>query len=327
LLRTSYHPRHTFTALPYGEFLRTRRNCSDLTSFDTHSKGIYTAFQKRGYQNNILDQALAKARTKDRHSLLEKYDNPDWLNQAFLNTQTPNTQPQQSNLYFITKYHDGIKQVQNIIRDNWDHLGKSPDTEHLFESTLITGYRKNTNLKGLLVKTQIPLLSPKPGTAGIILRECPDPQNCTFCPMMDTTGKITSFKTKETCHSRAKAVCIAHNIIYGIQCNTCGKQYVGQTKRVFSVRLKEHIKDLTKTTLTEKDQPVAKHLTKPDHTGRIDQITLFVLDFIKSPSHSDRGALERNDKERIWIHRLGTLRPHGLNTMEPKPYLKPVALD
>lgn len=327
LLRSSYHPRHTFTSLPYGEFLRTRRNCSNLTSFDIHAKLIYTAFQKRGYETDLLDQALNKARAKDRDSLFIKYTNPDLLNQAFLDTQTEPTQPQQSTFYFITKYHDEVKQIQKIIRGNWDHLGKSPETEHLYDSKLVTGYRKNTNLKGLLVKTQIPLTTPNPGISGKIIRDCPDPENCTLCPRFDSSGKITSFKTKKSCYSRTKATCLAHNIIYGIQCNTCGKQYVGQTKRNFSVRFREHTNDLSKNNLNEIDQPVAIHLTRPDHTGSIDQITCFVLDFIKSPSHSDRGALERNDKERIWIHRLGTLRPHGLNTMEPKPFLKPVTRD
>ena len=83
-------------------------------------------------------------------------------------------------------------------------------------------------------------------------------------------------------------------------------------------------KDLTKDNLDEAKQPVAKHLTQPDHTGNIDQLTCHILDFIKFPAHSDRAALERNEKERIWIARLETVRPHGLNTMEPKPFLRSV---
>ena len=324
LLRTSYHPRHTFLSLPFGEFLRTRRNCSSLDSFDLHAKRIYQAFLKRGYEAQILDSALAKARSKNRSTLLEKYNNSDLLNQAFVGTQTQSTDSPNSTFYFITKYHDGVKKLQQIIRDNWDHLGKSPETEHLYDSQLITGFRKNTNLKGLLVKAQIPLTSPTPGTAGKIIKDCPNPTTCTLCPKLNTSGSITSFKNKKTFHSRCKASCISHNIIYCIQCNTCGKQYVGQTKREFYTRFKEHTKDQTKATLDEVNQPLAKHLTRTDHTGSIDQITCFILDFIKSPSCSNKGALERNDKERIWIHRLESLRPHGLNTMEPKPFLKSV---
>jgi len=322
LLRSSYHPKHTFNSLPYGEFLRTRRNCSDLETFDKHARTIYAAFVKRGYRTEALTEALNKARQIDRTSLLEKYQNPDWLNQAFLQTQTTQTtQPVDSTFYFVTKYHDGIKPVQNILRDNWQLLGKSPQTEHLFESKLITGFRRNSRLRDMLVTTQIPLAMPTPGQGGKIIRECPDPQNCIVCPLMDTTGKITSPKKNKVFFSRHKAYCCCHNVIYCIQCNTCNKQYVGQTKREWRIRFKEHTTDLKKAILTDKDQPVAKHLTRPDHTSKIDQVTCYILDFIKAPSHSDQAQLERNKKERIWIFRLGTIRPHGLNTIEPKPFI------
>jgi len=125
-------------------------------------------------------------------------------------------------------------------------------------------------------------------------------------PFLDKTGLITSFNKNKKYFSRSKAYCMSHNVIYCIQCNTCGKQYVGQTKRDFRVRFKEHLNDLKKSKIDEDKLPVAKHLTRPDHTGKIDQITCFILDFIKAPSNSDKALLERNKKERIWISRLDT---------------------
>ena len=322
LLRTSYHPKHIFNSLPYGEFLRIRRNCSDLESFDKHAKNMFLAFQKRGYEHKILKEAHDKARLKNRDLMLSKYESTNTLNEAFLQTQTQPTID--TPIFFITKYHESIKPIKNFLTENWELLGKSRDTEHLYTSKLTTGFRKNTNLKNLLCQSQIPLRAPTPGLGGLIVRDCPNSENCTICPYLDTSGKITSSKNKKSFFSRAKALCTSHNIIYGLTCNTCGKQYVGQTKRRFDQRFKEHTKDLTKDNLDEAKQPVAKHLTQPDHTGNIDQITCHILDFIKFPAHSDRAALERNEKERIWIARLETVRPHGLNTMEPKPFLRSV---
>ena len=325
LHRNSYHPKHMFTSLPYGEFLRTRRNCSTLESFDKHAKNMYQAFIKRGYQPALLDLALTKARSKTREQLLEKYRQIDNLNQAFLGTQqTQPPLPEQQNFYFTTKYHDGLQPIKKILRDNWSLLGKAPETEYLYESNLTLGYRRNTRLKDLLVHTQIPLATPSPGLAGKIIRECPDPDNCMVCPFFDTTGKIKSHINKKTFHSRTKAYCQCHNIIYGITCKTCGKQYVGRTKRVFAVRFKEHTEDLKKKNLSHKLQPVALHLKRPDHTGKIDQVVCFILDFIKAPSHSDKALIESKEKERIWISRLQTIRPLGLNTYEPKPYTKKI---
>ena len=286
---------------------------------------MHQAFINRGYQPKQLDEALAKARTKDRDTLLEKYKNPDWLNQAFSSTQLPTqptTQPTDPhNFYFITKYHDGLKPIQKLLRDNWLLLGKSPETEHLYDANLTLGYRRNTRLKDLLVSTQIRLTAPPPGKAGVIIRECPDIAKCTLCPFFDTSGKIKSHAKKKKFFSRNKAYCGCHNVIYCIQCNTCGKQYVGQTKRDFKIRFREHTNDLKKTNLDEKNHPVAKHLKSAGHTGHIDQVTCFILDFIKAPGNSDRAQRERDLKERVWISRLGTVRPLGLNKLEPKPFI------
>ena len=284
--------------------------------------------QLRVSEKKSYDQALAKARSKNRDELFEKYTNQYQLNQAFLSTQSTQNQPATTtqpvlphNFYFTTKYHDGLKPIQKILRDNWYLLGKSPETEHLFDAKLTLGYKRNTRLKDLLVTTQLPLTTHSPGKAGKIIRECPKKDSCTICPMIDTTGKIKSHSNKNKFFSRNKAYCLCHNIIYCIQCNTCGKQYVGQTKRVFGIRLNEHVRDLKKTVIDEKNIPVAKHLTRPDHTGKIDQVTCFILDFIKAPGNSDRARKERDEKERIWISRLGTVRPLGLNKLEPKPFI------
>ena len=96
---------------------------------------------------------------------------------------------------------------------------------------------------------------------------------------------------------------------------------MGQTRREFGVRLKEHMNDLNKLELDEKTKPVAKHLTGPGHTKNITQITCFILDFIKAPGNSDKGQIERDRKERTWISRLGTIRPFGMNKLEPKSFI------
>ena len=319
LHRNSYHPNHIFKSLPYGEFLRTRRNCSNLDSFDKHALTMYQAFIKRGYQPNLLDPALAKARAKPREQLLEKYKHSDFLNQAFLDL--PSTEPDSDKFFFTTKYHDGLHPIKKILRDNWYLLGKSPDTESLYEAKLVLGYKRNTRLKDLLVQTQIPISGPTPGRAGKVIRECPDPGSCKVCPFIDTTGIIKSHTYNRNFFSRKQAFCISHNIIYCLTCNTCGKQYVGQTKRDFVLRFNEHIKDLKLENLDEKTKPVAKHLKRIDHTGKIDQVTCFILDFIKAPGDTQKAQIERHEKERIWISRLGTIRPRGLNKLEPKSFI------
>ena len=57
LQRTSCHPIHVFLSLPYGEFLRTRRNSTDNSSYDHSAKIILDAFVDRGYDAATLTLA------------------------------------------------------------------------------------------------------------------------------------------------------------------------------------------------------------------------------------------------------------------------------
>ena len=61
LHRESCHPKSTFKSLPYGEFLRIRRICSDLEDYDKHARSIEDGFLKRGYDSSALIEAREKA--------------------------------------------------------------------------------------------------------------------------------------------------------------------------------------------------------------------------------------------------------------------------
>jgi len=75
LHRNSCHPFHIFLSLPYGEFIRVRRNCSDLASYDKFAEIILDAFLRRGYDRDSLSRARNQARSLSRNQLLATYDN------------------------------------------------------------------------------------------------------------------------------------------------------------------------------------------------------------------------------------------------------------
>ena len=66
LRRDSCHPKHVFSSLASGEFIRVRRNCSNLETFDIHLKTNLNAFLQRGYERELLNKARAEER-KDRN--------------------------------------------------------------------------------------------------------------------------------------------------------------------------------------------------------------------------------------------------------------------
>ncbi|XP_071989322.1 uncharacterized protein [Engystomops pustulosus] len=46
---TSFHPKHLRQSIPVGQFLRLRRNCSDIADFRKHAKDLTGRFRARGY--------------------------------------------------------------------------------------------------------------------------------------------------------------------------------------------------------------------------------------------------------------------------------------
>ena len=55
--------------------------------------------------------------------------------------------------------------------------------------------------------------------------------------------------------------CNTNNVVYLLECNKCKKQYIGETKRKFIVRFKEHLADIRHN----RDTPVAKHYNLNSH--------------------------------------------------------------
>jgi hypothetical protein len=70
LLFSSAHPRSCKQSIPYSQFLRVRRICTDISDFDKHVITLGQHFLRRGYPLEIIEQAAIKARGLDRPSLL-----------------------------------------------------------------------------------------------------------------------------------------------------------------------------------------------------------------------------------------------------------------
>ena len=102
--------------------------------------------------------------------------------------------------------------------------------------------------------------------------------------------------------------CRTKNVIYALFCNKCNKKYIGETKRKFITRWKEHAAD----TRHNRDTPVAKHMT---HCGQNHDIIDACM-VSKIHGHPDRTTQQRKTKEKWWIHTLNTHITNGLNLME-----------
>ena len=106
LERTSFHPKNTFTSLPYGEFVRARRNCSTAETFEIYSLKIKSAFQARGYDTSSLEEARLKACSLSRNNLFDAYKQIPDTATADASSQADNpTCMDNAPIHFINTFH------------------------------------------------------------------------------------------------------------------------------------------------------------------------------------------------------------------------------
>jgi hypothetical protein len=149
---------------------------------------------------------------------------------------------------------------------------------------------------------------------------------CKYCPYIDRSEKISSNVTGESFPAKCNITCNSSNLIYCIYCNQCGMQYVGETLRNISERLREHllnIKHCKSIQLGRQDlvppsfipHTVGLHFAQVNHRGK-SNLKIKVLDFINIYPSSKKAKYVRTKVEKNWIHMLRTPAPQGLNMMD-----------
>ena len=71
LLHSSSHPSLVKHSIPYSQFLRLRRLCSDDSDFSNKSKEMCQFFEKGGYPASVIQAAHHRAQQIDRQSALQ----------------------------------------------------------------------------------------------------------------------------------------------------------------------------------------------------------------------------------------------------------------
>ena len=222
LLYSSEHPRHLLKGIPYSQFLRVRRICSNITDYRKNALMLATHFIRRGYPKYLIERAYHRAELLDRDTLIEK-NSPTKIAQT-----TPKTkQNDDPTFYLVTTYNPRNPPIREIVEKNW-HLLERSKTRGLTDAKLIFGQRRNKNLSDQLVRA-----STKTATHSqthITTHPCNRDKNCRYCPTLNKTGEIVSTTTGRNFQSMKSVNCQSSNLIYAITCNYCHIQYVGQTK-------------------------------------------------------------------------------------------------
>ena len=124
LLFSSSHPNHTKRSIPFSQFLRLRRICSEDEDFQTKSLEMRNFFVQRGYPTSLLDTAFSKASSISRS---------DTLTNSVHNGTDNNKIP------LVLTYHPFNFKVRDVIRKNFHIWKNDPQTSSIFsENPLVS---------------------------------------------------------------------------------------------------------------------------------------------------------------------------------------------
>ena len=96
----------------------------------------------------LLENAALKARRIERSTLLTP-------------KITTTEDPVKNNIVMVTRFHPDHDTLRDLVLKNWDFLGKTTTTHHLYEKKLMVGYRRPKNLRDLIVRADVRLKQPK----------------------------------------------------------------------------------------------------------------------------------------------------------------------
>ena len=181
----SCHPKRMKDSIPFSQFLRIHRICTEISEFDKSAALIAKHFLRRGYPMDLIQDSIIRARRLDRASLL--------------NPRTPTTDPgttSERKFFLITTFNPASPHFRDIVTKNWDILRTSDQRSFLTESRTIFGYRQNKNLKDRLCRARVKYNPETTPNLSVIEEQVPLSQtkykcksrNCRYCPLLNTQG-------------------------------------------------------------------------------------------------------------------------------------------
>ena len=296
---SSAHPDSIHTKGPYGQYLRLRRICSLDTDFELNAKKLTGYYLKRGYPFPSLKKHYLRARKFTQGQLLD-------------------TVPRQTSEVpvMVTQFNPKNPHIGSLIRSNWNIIQNTEELTRIFKDKPLIGYRRLPNLRDTLTSSSIaypPALKP-PNQSSQHVPICTRLGRCTYCPKLKKLDKITSFHSNRifNCQSlppKHKLTCKLSNVIYIINCNQCGLQYIGETKRPIRKRMYEHYNSVQKFQ-PDKATPVSRHFTQKNHS--VKSMEFSIVQWMGDPS-SPNATTRHRRQELYFIWAFPTLHPAGIN--------------
>ena len=277
---SSHHPKACLDSIPYSQFLRLRRICSEDDDFKEQCSKMAGFFLAREYPRSVVERALVKAsRVSRASSLIPKVKNSDH--------KIPLVLPYYAHLSY---------KISAMVKKNAKVLGNDPNIGFLFKDKVLTSLKNAPSIKKRVIRSKLRTLNDEiPGNFPCNVRAC---KTCDLlCPQTVVIGPCGSFDIS------GSFSCYDTCVIYVITCTKCNVLYVGETGDTLRNRKNGHISDINCKKVDKNE--VAEHFCSSPH--RIEE------DFSIKAIMRVHNQHERRIIEAKLIKKLGTLTPLGMN--------------
>ena len=124
---SSNHPRSCLNSIPYSQFLRIRRICSDEDDFRNQCDKLGGFFSNRGYPNKVVEAARQRCSTVSRADSL-----------------VPKQKSELDKIPLVIPFYEKIsKKISQIVFNNARVLSQDPDIGFLFRDKFISSYKNH----------------------------------------------------------------------------------------------------------------------------------------------------------------------------------------
>lgn len=299
-----FHPPHTITSLPYGEFLRIRRAYSS-EDLKIHQNAATLRFLERGYNLKKLETAKNKANKKDRQIILIQEPSAGTATGIEASKETSNV----TSCRMITTYSKQAQVIKSIIKKQWPIIMTNASLKQILPDSPTFTFQKAYSMHNDVVRTSPELenksnwLSPRKG-----FFKCSTCRACKFG--VNTSHYTTAFATNKI-ELRSHFNCRTEYAVYLLQC-TCRLRYIGSTKLPDYVRILQHLRAIVNS---DPAYPVARHF-KVEHANNLNCLQYYVIDSVPPNKRGGNREKQLRRLESKYIIELDTKYPNGLNTGE-----------
>lgn len=294
----SFHPEPLKKSIPFSQFLRLKRNCTTMETFQCEADKLSKRLLIRGYTKSSLKKAFNRVKNQDRHTLIFG----------------SKTRKSDDTIRIILRYSNEHSTIRRILTKHWSILTDDPVLGSLLTSKPQITFRKAGSLADLLTQSEY-----KGNQRG-------DPcktwgtfpcGNCSFCNVI---GKRTTFllPNGERFQLKHFANCQTQGVVYLVQCQ-CGAFYIGKTRQEFRQRVSKHLLSMQIGNLY---LPLGRHVAK-GHGYRMPSVNFTVVDRVHVPLRGGDWNKILLQREMRWIRHLNATTPPGLNEAESfRPFLE-----